>query len=251
MIASAAGGCAGRVSPPGAVSPDRPGYTDTPPVLPSGALQIEIGFTDDKSGGVEYTTIGETLLRIGVGRRSEIRLFGNSYSTRTAFGVPSVFGMEDPKIGTKTTLRSKPDSIHSVAPNVAVLAAVTLPTGSAGFRAGRPQPEAKIAANWTTASPISVYSNFAVSGVYDGSNWSERGWVSVALWYSVNPSVSVFGEGISTRSLGGSAFKSNAVDAGITYLVDDRFQLDVRFGHGLGGASGGQRFFGAGLARRW
>jgi|SRR5579862_9081213 len=251
VVATAMGGCAGRVSPPGAVSPDRPGYTDTPPALPAGALQVEVGSTDDRTATVEYSTIGETLLRVGVGARSELRLFGNSYAIRSTTGLARVDGMEDPKVGIKTNLRVVPDSLHSFIPNVAALVAVTLPAGAPGLTAGRAQPEAKLAVNWTTPSPLSVYSNVGAGAVYDGSRWGEHGWLSVAVWYAVNPRISLLGEGISVRSLGGTALPSNAADAGITYLINDRFQIDLRAGHGFGGAAGSERFVGAGFARRW
>ena len=128
---------------------------------------------------------------------------------------------------------------------------MTLPVGATAFSAIHAQPEAKLAANWTTPSPLSVYSNVGVGAVCDGSRWGERGWLSLALWYAVNPRVSVFGEENSVRALGGSALPSNDADAGITYLINDRFQIDVRAGHGFGGVSGSERFVGAGLARRW
>jgi hypothetical protein len=120
--------------------------------------------------------------------------------------------MEDPKIGIKTNLRAIPDSVHSAVPNLAAFVAVTVPVGADPFSATRAQPEAKLAANWTTPSPFSVYSNAGVGGVYDGSRWGERGWISVALWYSVNPRVSVFGEGLAVRSLVG--LSESAVVAG-------------------------------------
>ena len=250
-ITAIVGSCAHFVSPPGPAIPDRPGYTDGPASMPMGAFQLEAGYTYDRAGTVTYSSIGETLLRIGVGAQSELRLFGNSYAIRSTDGAPTLYGMEDPKIGFKTSVHAKPDSVHSLTPNIAVLAALTLPAGGDAFRSAHVQPEAKLAANWTTPSPFSVYSNVAAGRVYDGREWGERGWVSVALWYSVNPKVSVFGEEISVRRLGGSASPSNDVDAGVTYLINDRFQLDLRAGHGFGSASGTERFIGAGFARRW
>jgi hypothetical protein len=249
--AAAAGGCAHYISPPGPAVPDRPGYTDAPTALPAGAVQVEAGYTYDRAGAVEYTAIGETLLRLGVGARTELRLFANSYAIRSTSGFPADHGMEDPKVGIKTNLRAIPDSVHSAVPNLAAFVAVTVPVGADAFSATRAQPEAKLAANWTTPTPFSVYSNAGVGGVYDGSRWGERGWISVALWYSVNPRVSVFGEGILVRSLGGTALPSNNVDAGITYLINDRFQVDLRAGRGFGSVSGSERFLGAGFARRW
>lgn len=231
--------------------PDRPGYTDTPTALPAGALQLEAGVTDDHADGIQYTSFGETLLRAGIGAHTELRLFGNSYSRRSTSGESAVWGIEDPKIGVKTSLRSKPDSVYSALPNIAVLAAVTLPVGSSVFRGARAQPEAKVAVNWTTPSPLSVYSNLGTSAAYNGTAWSQRGWLSVALWYAINAKVSLFGEEISTRSLRAGVVPSNFTDAGITYLINDRFQLDLRAGDGLGSTSGREHFIGAGFARRW
>jgi hypothetical protein len=246
-----ASGCAGFVSPPGPAIPDRPGYTDTPPVLPEGAMQLEAGVTDDRSGAVRYTSIGEGLLRVGVGSRTELRLFANSFGTLWVDGQEIAHGMEDSKVGIKTSLWTKPDSVHSLEPNVSFLAALTLPVGATAFRNAHAQPEAKMAMNWTTATPLSIYSNIAAGGVYDGFRWSERGWFSVALWYSLNPRVSIFGEGISTRSLHNGAIPSNAVDGGFTYLINDRFQVDLRVGQGVGNTSGREHFIGTGFARRW
>ena len=251
LITAATSSCANFARHRGPVVPDRPGYTDVPTALPAGALQLEVGYTDDRVETADYKSIGEALLRIGVGARSELRLFGNSFAIRKVNDLPSVHGMEDPKVGVKTNLHAKPDSVQSALPNIALLAAVTLPLGATAFRTVHAQPEVKIAANWTTPSPFSLYSNVGAGGVYDGSNWGERGWVSVALWYAANPRVSVFVENISTRRLGGSAISSNAADAGITYLINDQLQIDFRAGHGYGNVSAKERFAGVGLVRRW
>src|SRR5205085_11261890 len=88
---------------PGPVVADRPGYTDAPTALPARALQREAGVTDDRVAASiarprsEYRSLGETLLRIGVGARTELRLFGNSYATRVTEGAPNVSGLEDIK----------------------------------------------------------------------------------------------------------------------------------------------------------
>lgn len=244
-------GCAQFVSPPGAVSPDRPGYTDTPPALPAGALQLEAGLTDDQVSGTTYVSAGETLLRIGVGGRTELRLFGNSYATRSVSGAPTVRGIEDPKLGAKVNLRSVPDSVHAWMPNVAALAAITVPVGATGLGATRAQPEAKLAANWTTPSPFSAYANLGVGKTFDGTRWGSHAWTSLALWYAANPRVSLFGEGLAIGRLNGGASAGNDLDAGVTFLVTDRLQLDVRAGRGVGGETSHERFIGAGFARRW
>ena len=250
------GACA-HFGAPGAAAPDRPGYTDTPVALPARAVQFEAGVTSDGTGPAgartTYVSVGETLLRLGVGANTELRLFGNSYGIRSAANAPTMRGMEDVKIGAKLNLRAIPDSVHSWAPNVALLAATTLATGGPAITAGSAQPEAKLAVNWTTATPFSLYSDVGTSTVYNETGRAERGWVSLAGWWSVNPQVSLMAEGLATRPVSGSGSGTtgNNIDAAVTYLINDRFQLDVRIGRGLGSATSSERFVGAGFARRW
>jgi hypothetical protein len=256
FAAAGLGACA-ALGAPGPVAADRPGYTDTPVALPARAVQLESGVTDDRTGPAdartEYVSAGETLLRAGVGGSTELRLFGNSYGVRTVTGAATVRGVEDVKIGAKRNLRAIPDSVHSWVPNVALLAATTLPTGATGITAGSAQPEAKVAMNWTTASPFSLYANLGYGTIYNEVGRAGRAWTSVAGWWSVNPHVSLFAEGLAIGRVSGSGSGTagNNVDGGATYLLTDRLQIDVRVGRGLGSETSRERFIGAGFARRW
>jgi hypothetical protein len=253
---TALGACA-HLGAPGPVVADRPGYTDTPVALPAGAVQLEAGATDDRVGPsdarTEYVSAGETLLRLGLGGRTEARLFGNSYGRRTVSGAGTTGGVEDFKLGAKLNLRSAPDSVHSWAPNIALLAATTLPTGASGFGASSSQPEVKVAMNWTTASPFSLYTNVGYGDIVNETGRAGKGWVSAASWWAINPRVSLFAEGLAIGRVrgSGSGTAGNNVDGGLTFLINDRFQLDVRVGRGLGRETGSERFVGGGLAKRW
>jgi hypothetical protein len=259
LVAAGLLGACATVGAPGPVVPDRPGYTDTPTALPAGALQLETGVTDDRTSGgpgtpaTDYRSFGEVLVRAGIGARTELRLFANSYAVRTADRTPKVSGMEDAKFGAKFSLRAAPDSVHGWLPNAALLAATTLATGTIGLSAGAAQPEAKLAINWSTPSPFSLYANIGAATIYTNSGRASRAWTSVAAWWAVNSRVSAFAEGIGFGRLSGSGngTAGNDVDAGLTLLVTDRFQLDVRAGRGLGSETSNERFIGAGLARRW
>ncbi len=250
LLLAGVGACA--VFPPttAPVVADRPGYTDGPSALPAGALDIEVGATSDHVPDATYTSIGELLIRAGIGARTELRFFGNSYGIRSSPGVASSHGLEDIKLGFKVALHTVPDSVHGLVPRVAFLAATTLPTGADGFSAGKALPEAKFAAAWTTSGPFSLYTNLGVGEVYDGTATGSHGWGSAALWFAASPKVSLYGEGLLIGRVGGVATSAKYVDGGIAYLLTSQLQADFRFGHGIGDNASKERFFGAGLAWR-
>jgi Putative MetA-pathway of phenol degradation len=243
--------CAGLHPTTGPVIADRPGYTDGPTALPGRSVQVEAGVTDDRVDGVTYQSLGELLVRAGIGGRTELRLFGNSYGFRSVNGGPTTHGVEDFKFGAKVALHALPDSVHGWIPRLAVLAATTLPTGAADRTAHRAQPEAKLAASWTTSGPFSLYSNLGFGAVYDGTAWGSHGWGSVALWFAASSKVSLFGEGLVTGRIGGTASSGDFVNGGLTYLFGTRLQADLRVGHGLGASVAHEHFVGAGVAWRW
>ena len=256
LSAVALGACA-HLGAPGPVVADRPGFTDTPVALPAHAVQLETGVTNDQTGSAPFVTstltAGELLLRLGLGARSELRLFGNSYDLRTGGGSPDVRGLEDFKFGAKVNLRSIADSVHSWLPSAAILAAATTPTGANGIGAGASLAEAKVAMSWTTASPFSLYTNVGYTNTVSDFTRQGKAWTSAAGWWALNPRVSLFAEGYVFGIVGdvNGASGGTIADGGATYLVNDRLQLDLRAGHGLVGFSSTERFVGVGLARRW
>ena len=235
----------------GTVVADRPGYTDTPTALPARGFAIEAGVTDDHVAAVTYRSIGELLVRAGVGGRTELRFFANSFGVHSASGGPTTRGLEDTKVGVKIALHTAPDSVHGLLPRLAFLAATTLPTGAANRSAGKAQPEAKLAAAWTTSGPFSLYTNLGLGGVYDGTAWGTHGWVSTALWFAASPKVSLFGEGLIVGRISGTATSANFIDGGVTYLFSDHLQADIRGGRGIGATAGHEHFLGLGVAWRW
>jgi hypothetical protein len=244
-------GCAHLHTPAGPLVPDRPGFTDTPTVLPAGAVQVEGGVTSDQSGDSRYQSLGELLLRVGVPGQLEFRLFANSFGVRTVPNVETVQGMEDVKVGVKFRLIAMPDSVHGLTPSLALFVATTLPTGARSIGAAAAQPEAKLAASWTTSSPFSFYTNAGYGAVYDGTAWSDHGWGSLATWFAATPRLSLFFEGIHVQNVSGPAASSSYVDGGLTLLFGDRLQIDARIGRGAGSPVTSERFVGLGLARRF
>jgi hypothetical protein len=244
-------GCAHMGVPVPTVVPDRPGYTDTPTALNRGSIQLETGYTDDRTPSARYRSVGEVLLRVGVAGPVEARVFGNSYGLLSGAGIQARSGLEDLKLGAKLALIEQPDSVHAWKPSLAFLAATTIPTGASGIGSGAARPEAKLAASWTTATPFSLYANAGVNRSIDAAGWKSNAFGSVATWYAATPRVSFFAELLNSSVLGASAPVTTYVDGGVTFLVSPRLQLDFRVGRGARGDVTSERFVGAGIARRW
>ncbi len=236
---------------PAPVMPDRPGFSDMPSVLPAGAVEVESGFTDDRAPGVRYQTVGEALLRVGIGRGVELRVFGNSFAVRTGAGTAAARGMEDAKVGAKFRLIDLPDSVHALTPSLALLIASSLPTGAAGLTAGVAQPEAELTANWTTSGPFSFAASTAAVRAFDGAAWSNQGSAVGSTSFDITEHVSLFAEGMRITPLSGPSQAATYVDGGVTFLLGEQLQLDAHIGRGISRGVSGGRSFGFGVARRF
>lgn len=247
MAAGMAASCAHFVSAPGPVVTDRPGYSDAPTVLPRGALQLESGYTYDRTASETYQSLGEVLVRVGALRGVELRGFVNSYAFRHN-PDQTTQGVEDAKVGAKLTLLDA-DTAHAAVPALAALVATTLPTGDARFSAGKAIPEAKVAASWNAPHGVSMLVN---AGLIDiGQTVGPVRFAgSTAVWYSVVPQISTFIELLDATNLHGDRNAIRNADAGATYVIGDRIQLDVRAGRSVG-TERVETFVGVGFSRRW
>jgi len=251
LIPLATAACIHPATQPGPVLPDRPGFSDMPNVLPAGAVQLESGFTDDRVAGTTYQTAGEALLRVGVGSGLELRMFGNSYAMRTGGGAAATRGMEDAKIGAKLRIIDLPDSVHGLTPSLALLVSSSLPTGAPGLTAGVAQPEAHVAADWTTSGPLSFAANAGIAEAFDGAAWSNQGSAIASASFDINAHLSLFAEGMRVVALSGPSQSATYVDGGVTFLLGEQLQLDAHIGRGISRGVSGERSFGFGIAHRF
>jgi hypothetical protein len=243
------------------VSPDRPGFSFTPGTLPSGALQLEVGATDLRVGSLSYRTVGETLLRVGVGSTTELRVSGQSYAARHDASVPhpagttpTSHGTEDARIGVKQRLLAAHGDVGLAATSVALIAGSTVPTGSRSFGANAWQPEAVLMINTPITSHLSLVENvsdsWAAPATTPHGERAHRLGGTVAGWYTLGHQWSVFGEYAESRVAGVAATTSQYLDAGVTFVPVGHVQLDLRAGSGMNGVRG-DHFVGAGIVRRW
>jgi len=221
---------------------DRPDFTNGTAVVPPRHPQLELGWTQDRYQlGHRDDTFGESLLRIGLTDRLELRLGGPDWNVSRD---PGFFesGLGPPGVGLKWRL-APGDAMFSTG----LLLDVGLPGGAGSFErdgydvdgtlAGELDGEqGGVSANFTLSregpSDARVWSGaLTLSGERD---WSER-WSSFLEWYEV---------------LDDTDHRPDFVDTGVMWMVAHWTQLDARIGGRIDRGEG-HVFFGAGIARRF
>src|SRR5262249_5586566 len=134
------------------ISPDRPGAATPPSVLDRYGFQIETSFewqTARPSDAPAVTTEDfPTLLRFGLGCKVETRVESNMVSLEQA-----VTGFTDMSLEAKWLAFDRP---AGAVPSVAFLPAVSLPTGSSDFTAGKVQAGLSGLFGWAFPSGTSL-----------------------------------------------------------------------------------------------
>lgn len=130
-----------QTGPP--VSTSRMGVVKGPGVVAAGVLQVEAGYSQAHRDERIRRAFGETLLRVGLGRQTELRATFPSY-LRTETPGTTAEGASDAALALKHRFRQPAGWL----PGLSLTAGSTLPTGADDFSAGGAQPEAIAAAEW-------------------------------------------------------------------------------------------------------
>ncbi|HEX6370430.1 MAG TPA: transporter [Longimicrobium sp.] len=135
--------CATAAPRAGVVATSRMGVVKGPGVVSAGVLQVEAGYSQARRDERSRRVFGETLLRVGVGRGTELRATFPSY-LRTVTPGAAAGGASDAALALKHRFRQPGGWM----PGLSLTVGSTLPTGADAFGAGRAQPEAAAAAEW-------------------------------------------------------------------------------------------------------
>lgn len=217
---------------------DRPGVAESGKVVGAGRVQLETSAqwerlrNDDEHSRTLSTP---TLLRIGVGEHTELRIEtdGRSVIHDHPPGSPSAVdaGWADTEAGVKWQLADQRDT-H---PSLGLLLHAALPSGSAAQRGRGVRPSLRLSAEWELANGYALglmpgigsdsddkgqRFGYGILAANLGKDFGERahGFVELAA-----PQVAHAGHG-GTRLL---------ADAGMTYALDKDCQVDVSVTHGL------------------
>lgn len=224
---------------PSSIAADRPGNLFGPGIVPAGLVQLETGASAARAAGTSLTTVGATLLRVGVNCRTELRGAIGGWIHQLGGGT-GTRGLGDGWLGAKVRLHDE----GAGWPQLAVLTGAVVPSNSA-YSQRHLEPEANLAAAWSLPHGQSVlafagvaqrHTTHAVMQDVIGASWSvPMGPVGSFLEYS---------QYHYTGSL------SRNLASGLTLTPHGALQLDaslvVPFGPGSTGAT-----LGVGLSRRW
>lgn len=237
-------GCLALPAPSFAEEPDlitdRPDQTESPQTVKPGSVQVEIGasLTTDKDGGVETETfsVPETLVRIGLTRRTELRVgWSGLQDVDTEIGRRSFSsdGAADAELGFKLALtdNDRPGT------QVGLLLGTSVPVGDDQFTSDSWDLSTRLLVAHTLTDSIGLSYNVGVETFTQDDGFDEdtvaAAIYTVTLGFGLTDTLGAFVEIYGEIGLSADGKPQHLFDGGFTYLVRDNLQLDIVGGVGL------------------
>jgi len=224
---------------------DRPDQTESAYTVPPGLFQIEggWGYGRGTEAGSDVTFHGfpQALLRFGVSGGFEMRLGVPGISveaTDAATGRTTERGLVDVTAGFKTVIAEGRGAV----PRTAFLATLYVPSGDREFTSDRVDPAFRFAFSNTLSERVSIGYNVGMLWITERDaedNLDTRSfwdW-TVSAGFSAAERLGVFVEVFGLAGASSGDPSESALDAGVTYLLTPRFQLDASASLGLSSAA--------------
>ena len=246
--------CGGGAQTADALVADRPDFTEATTTVGRGVFQIEFGYTfgldRDDGNSVRGHSFGEPLLRAGVlAEWLELRVAASPVSQRIESGgsAASDTGMEDLYLGVKLALSEQ----QGLIPAIALLPQTTVPTGSDGFSNDRVLPGVNLLYSWDATDNLSLAGSTQVNRAVGDSDEGYAEWAqSLTAGVGLGARTGLYGEWFAFfPSEPGAAPAEHYVNTGLSRLLADDFQWDIRVGFGLNDPAEGL-FAGTGVTLR-
>lgn len=230
---------------------DRPDFTESTETVPRGRFQLEGGYTFTYARRAGERTrdhsFGELLLRAGIAQDVELRIGAPSLAHLDADPGGRETGLTDSSLGFKIHALDQDGWI----PSFGVIASVSLPTGSDPFSSDDVDPAVTLAWAYELTPSLGVAGNFNFAGPSDEDGRYFEPSASISLAASLTEQLGIYVEYFGFYPGGGQDREdTHFASTGLTWLVHDNLQFDVRVGAGLNEASD-DLFAGAGFAVRW
>ncbi|NNC64462.1 MAG: hypothetical protein HKN84_06730 [Gammaproteobacteria bacterium] len=219
---------AGQAASAQVIDANRPGFSFTTGVVPTGRWQLEtgIGYARPGSGGARTTSLPLAELRYGMTDDIEVFVYSLNWSeSESANGDSS--GLVDAVIGTKIAVGGG-ERLRS-----AVMFQLSVPIGDSDFSSDSWDPS--VAYVWAYDSRIPLAGTVVVSDFGDRYQLDN----GLQVPFSINDRQSAFVEWEMNLPEGGS--DAHWLNGGLLLLLDDRRQIDFEVGVGLNDAAGDYR----------
>ena len=231
---------------------DRPDFTESASVPGDGRIQVEGGWTVEGDGEARAHSLGELLVRIGIGERFEARIEPLTWIAvdggEETVDPDDLDGLDDAGIGLKAMLF---DGGPPGVPAAALLVGTTIPTGDDEIGEEGWQPEARLALGWDLSELWSLGANAGWGRPEEGGERFDQALGSVALGRAIGERLGAFLVLYGLAPAGADGDDDAAyLDGGLTLAFGPDSQLDARAGAGLT-ATAADWFFGLGFARRF
>lgn len=203
---------------------DRPDQTEGPRAVPKGSFQLESGILWEQRGAQDQESwaLPNTLFRVGLNRWLELRLVPELRYAPTGDGEGDL-RFSDLQVGAKATF------VNQEKLKIGLLEHLFVPTR---LRQGESRALAishRLAVSHSGAGPWSLSYNL---GYQHGALLGPDAFLyTLAAGYGLTEKLGLFIEGYGQAPQGRLARFS--ADAGLTYLLNPRLQLDYLFGFGL------------------
>ncbi len=233
----------------GSIQPDRPDFTEGTGLIPPGHIQVEGGTTLARVEDSDSTSLGELLVRIGIGERSEARIGLGSYS-RIDDGFSDISGFEDPGLELKVRLTDEAGEQPPGRPAVALVLGTSVPAGNKNLTSDEWVPLALVAFDWELGDRFGLGANLGGSYEADGGDRFNQAFASLSAGFSATDRLGTYLEwyGFSKEEIDGPS--THYLDGGVSFLINDDLIVDARIGTGLNDARP-DWFAGVGASVRW
>lgn len=207
-----------------------------------GTFQVETGVQWEKRGG-EFSTFFPTLFRVGLAKRLEARVEGDTYTTIADRDLHES-GLTPVSLGFKALL-----SGGDVA-SVGLIATVTPGWGTGAFAQETPSADVRLVVDWAMSDRWSLTPNAGLAWTEGESGSFIPGLLAVTLTYEPHPGLQWFIDSGAELPGAEGGTASLVIDAGVAYIPRPNWQFDVSAGTRAHGDTGPKPFVGVGLSWR-
>jgi len=207
---------------------DRPDQTESSSTIPKGSFQIESGILfesiKDKGFSEEILLAPTVLSRYGITKGIEIRLLTEFASVKDKLLNGTVKGITDLQIGTKIQLFKK----KGINTEIAALSHIIVPTAKYDLSINKFGVINKLAISHELSNTIALGYNFGYD--YYGTGKGKLTY-SLSFGFGITDKIGFYLEPYG-NIIEFDNHESN-FDTGVTYLINNRFQLDGSYGTGI------------------